>query len=215
MSQAAFYGEQMNRASVSQPASWEDRDSFNRLVLAYQDQVYSQAYYLVGDAFLAEDLTQHTFLQAFEKIHTFRGGSMRVWLSRIVTNACYDELRRRKRHPVLPITQVDEDGDEEEYPFWLGKSFPLLPIEEAVERGELRHLLKRFLDDLPAAFREAVILVDVLDMDYQEAAQVLDIPIGTLKSRLARARLRLKNRLGEVPELLPDLAWQSKLAQAA
>ena len=89
----------MDETRLIQDAQHGDIDAFNRLVLAYQDMVYNQAYRVMGEPFAADDATQEAFISAYRKIKTYRGGSFKAWLLRIVTNACYDELRRRKRRP--------------------------------------------------------------------------------------------------------------------
>jgi RNA polymerase sigma-70 factor (ECF subfamily) len=93
----------MDEVELIQYAQKGDLDAFNRLVLAYQDMVYNQAYRVIGESDAAEDATQEAFISAYRKIHTYRGGSFKAWLLRIVTNACYDELRRRKRRPTTPL----------------------------------------------------------------------------------------------------------------
>ena len=102
----------MDEIALMQFAQQGDLDAFNRLVLAYQEMVYNQAYRVMGEPDAAEDATQEAFISAYRKIHTYRGGSFKAWLLRIVTNACYDELRRRKRRPTTPLEPTD-DFDEE------------------------------------------------------------------------------------------------------
>src|SRR3990172_8846736 len=96
-----------------------DLDSFNRLVLAYQDVVYNQAYRVLGEKQAADDATQEAFISAYNNLRSYRGGSFRAWLLRIVTNASYDELRRRKQRPTTPLEPVDDSGDEIESPRWI------------------------------------------------------------------------------------------------
>jgi RNA polymerase sigma-70 factor (ECF subfamily) len=170
-----------------------DLDAFNQLVLTYQDVVYYHAFNLLGDRVWAEDVTQESFLKAFQKINDFRGGSFRAWVLKITTNASYDLHRRRNRHPTQPLHPVTDDGEEVESPAWLVD--PALPVEKTVQQNEENKDLYRMLDELPAAYRSVIALVDVYEMDYAEAAEVLHVPIGTLKSRLARARLQMKEKL--------------------
>ncbi len=192
----------MDEAALIQDACRGDLDAFNRLVLAYQDLVYNQAYRLMGDFDAAEDATQDAFIAAYRKLDTYRGGSFKAWLLRIVTNLCYDELRRRKRRPTTPLEPLDQDDEEVESPRWL--SDPAESPEQRAERAELSRALQRCLDGLPAEFRAVVALVDIQGMDYTEAAQVTGNPLGTIKSRLARGRLRLRDCLRGVWELLPE-----------
>ncbi len=96
-----------------------DLDAFNRLVLAYQDMGFNLAYRMLGDPVLAEDATQDAFLSAYKHLNTFRGGSFKAWVMRMVTNTCYDELRRQQRRPTTALEPVNEDDDEIESPAWL------------------------------------------------------------------------------------------------
>jgi RNA polymerase sigma-70 factor (ECF subfamily) len=191
----------MNEGALIQAAQRGDLDSFNRLVLAYQDMVYNQAYRMMGEPETAEDATQDAFIAAFRKLGTYRGGSFRAWLLRIVTNLCYDELRRRKRRPTTPLEPLGNDNEEIESPYWMAD--PGESPEQAAERAELAQALQRCLEDLAPDFRAVVILVDIQGMDYREAAQAVRKPLGTVKSRLARARGRLRDCLQGFWELLP------------
>jgi RNA polymerase sigma-70 factor (ECF subfamily) len=192
----------MDESGLIQAARQGDLDAFNRLVLANQDIVYSQAYRMLGDAEVAADATQEAFISAYKHLGTYRGGSFRGWLLRIVTNACYDELRRRKRRPTVPLEPVDANEEEIESPSWMIDPGEL--PEQATVRKELAQAIQRCLDGLPDEFRLVVVLVDIQGLDYQEAAQAAGKPIGTVKSRLARARLRLRECLQSVWELLPS-----------
>jgi len=191
----------MDEAVLIKAAKKGDLDSFNRLVLAYQDMVYNQAYRLMGEHASAEDATQETFISAYKKLWTYRGGSFRAWLLRIVTNNCYDELRRRKRKPTTPLEPFNRDEEEIESPTWLED--PSETPEKAAERSDMRNALHKCLGELPPEFRAVVILVDIQGLDYAEAAQAIGKPLGTVKSRLARARVRMRNCLQSFRELLP------------
>jgi RNA polymerase sigma-70 factor (ECF subfamily) len=191
----------MDEAVLIQDAQGGDLDAFNRLVLAYQNLVYSQAYRMMGETHSAEDATQEAFISAYRSLRSYRGGSFKSWLLRIVTNACYDELRWRKRRPTTPLEPVDEDDETIESPHWLAD--PGETPEEAAERAELSSALQRCLDDLPEDFRTVVILVDIQGFDYSDASDVIRKPLGTVKSRLARARVRLRDCLQGSWELLP------------
>jgi RNA polymerase sigma-70 factor (ECF subfamily) len=146
-------------------------------------------------------MTQDAFLSAYRKLKTFRGGSFKAWLLRIVTNACYDELRRYKRRPIVALEPVGPDQEEIESPFWLED--PGESPEETAERTELSAAIQHCLDELDVDFRAVVVMVDVQGMDYKEAAETLDSPLGTIKSRLARARGRMQDCLKGFGELLP------------
>jgi RNA polymerase sigma-70 factor (ECF subfamily) len=191
----------MDEIKLIQAAQSGDLEAFNRLVLAYQDLVFNQAYRLLGVPENAEDTTQDAFISAFRNLRSFRGGSFKAWLLRIVTNACYDQLRYHKRHPEQALEPVDRNDEEIESPSWLID--PTERPEEQVERAELNHAIQHCLDNLPYEFKEVVVLVDIQGLDYDEASQVIKKPLGTIKSRLARARIRLQDCLQSFRELLP------------
>ena len=191
----------MDEVALIQAAKQGDLDAFNRLVLAYQDQVYAQAYRMMGETDAAADATQDAFISAFRSIQSYRGGSFRAWLLRIVTNASYDELRRRQRRPTTPLEPLDSEEEEIESPHWLAD--PGESPESQAERMELDQAIQNCLKELPPEFRAVVVLVDVQGFDYDEAAEVLRKPVGTVKSRLSRARLRLRDCLRGWWELIP------------
>ena len=191
----------MDEAGLIQDAQHGDLEAFNRLILAYQDRVYNQAFRVLGEYQSADDATQEAFISAYKNIRSFRGGSFRAWLLRIVTNACYDELRRKKRRPTTPLEPVDDEGDEIESPHWIADPGEL--PEDNVARSELANAIQACLDQLTEDFRVVVVLVDVQGLDYLEASEVIGKPLGTIKSRLARARNRMKDCLQGFWELLP------------
>ncbi len=191
----------MDEPALIRDAQRGDLEAFNRLVLAYQDSVFNTALRILGDENLAADAAQEAFLSAFRSLTAYRGGSFRAWLLRTVTNACYDELRRRKRRPTTPLEPLNSDDEEVESPRWL--TDPHNSPEEQLEQAELEHAIQHCLDGLPAEFRTVIVLADVQGLDYSEVAAALRKPIGTIKSRLARARLRLRECLQAFRELLP------------
>ena len=172
-----------------------DLDAFNQLVLLYQDMVYNHAYSIIGDPDIAEDIAQESFLKAFQGIGSFRGGSFRSWLLRIVTNCSYDIIRRSKRRPTQPLYPEDEDGNELESAPWLAD--PTASVQAVTEQNELSEEFRALIDELPETYQNVLILVDLYQFDYQEAAETLQVPIGTIKSRLARARFQMKKLLQE------------------
>lgn len=191
----------MDETALIQTAQRGDLDSFNTLVLNYQNMVFNTALRILGDEDLAQDATQDAFISAFKHIASFRGGSFKAWLMRTVTNACYDELRRKKRRPTTPLEPDTHDGEEIDSPRWLAD--PNLTPAEQSEANELEHAIQHCLDALPIEFRTVVALADIQGMDYSEVASAVRVPLGTVKSRLARARLRLRECLREFEELLP------------
>jgi len=191
----------MDESALIIEAQRGNLDSFNTLVLTYQDMLFNTALRIMGDEDSAADATQEAFLSAFRAIKSFRGGSFKAWLLRTVTNACYDELRRQKRRPTVPLEPETDDGEEMETPRWLAD--PSMSPEEEVEADDLEHAIQHCLDELPVEFRTVVVLTDIQGMDYKEVASAIRTPLGTIKSRLARARLRLRECLQGFWELLP------------
>jgi len=174
-------------------------EAFNELVLMYQNAVYNLAYRILGEADSAEDITQISFLTAYRSLPRFRNGSFRSWLFRIATNACYDELRQSRRHPAFPIDS--DDWTEENIVPLNGWQTPQSTPEQLCAQHELEQSIQQALNKLDPDHRAVIVLVDLQDMDYQEAAQVLRIPLGTVKSRLARGRVQLRQLItdAEVP----------------
>ena len=171
-----------------------DLDAFNQLVLNYQSMIYNLAERILGDSDAADDITQDTFLTAYLNLPRFRNGSFRSWLYRIATNACYDVHRQHKRHPVFSI-EKEIIEDQKLKPVFNTPGSSSLP-EVEFDRHELSRIIQQALNQLEVDQRMVISLVDLQDFDYQEAAQILAIPVGTVKSRLARARLRLRHLLG-------------------
>ncbi len=191
----------MDETALIRSAQRGDLDAFNTLVLAYQDILFSTALRILGDDDLAADATQDAFLSAFRGLNTYRGGSFQAWLLRTVTNACYDELRRKKRRPTTPLEPDAGDGAEMDAPRWLAD--PGLTPEQSAEAVELEHAIQHCLEHLPLEFRTVVVMADLQGLDYTEVATAVRAPLGTIKSRLARARLRLRECLQGFAELLP------------
>jgi len=192
----------MDEQALIQDAIQGDLDAFNRLVLEYQKLAFNVAFRLLADDDLAEDITQTAFISAYRNLGGFRGGSFKAWLMRIVTNACYDELRRIKRRPTTPLEPVDDESNEEiESPSWLADDAP--SPEETAEQAELEHAIQHCLQNLPDDFKVIIVLVDLQGFDYTEVAKVVKRPLGTIKSRLARGRMKLQECLQQFWELLP------------
>jgi RNA polymerase sigma factor (sigma-70 family) len=179
-------------------ASKGNLNAFNQLVSCYQDFAYNLAYALVGDPDIADDMAQESFIKAYRNINQFRGGCFRSWLLRIVTNACYDLLRRLGGHPEQSLFPLDADGEETETASWLAD--PAASVEMTVEHNEEVRRVYQIVDELPAVYRSTITLIDFYELDYQEAARILKVPLGTIKSRLARARFKIRERLQEDQE---------------
>lgn len=193
----------MDEAELLRLAQRGDLDAFNSVVLAHQTRAYNVALRVLGDGEAAADATQEAFISAYRNLRSYRGGSFRAWLLRIVTNACYDELRRRKRRPTTSLEDLapeTEDG-EPEVEAWLATRAD--GPERLSERAELVGAIQDCLDRLPDEFRIVAVLADVQGCGYDEVAQAIGKPLGTVKSRLARARARLRDCLQRHRELLP------------
>lgn len=190
----------MDEKALIDAARQGDVNSFNQLVLDYQSMVYNLAYRILGDRHAASDATQEAFISAFKAIGKFRGGSFKAWLMRIVTNACYDQLRRKQRRPtasldallVLDPAPVQSLTDFEESP------------EAYTVRQELSKVIQMGIANLPPEQRITLVLADVQGFSYKEIAEVTGVALCTVRSRLSRARARLRDFLLEQGELLPS-----------
>jgi RNA polymerase sigma-70 factor (ECF subfamily) len=176
-----------------------DVSAYNTLVLHYQDVVYNVAYRIMGEPDAADDASQEAFISAYKALHRFRGGSFKSWLMRIVTNACYDELRRRKRRPQSSLDQIVEDYESS--PLLVSQSTP--GPEENRQWTEVVEAITHCLDQLPDEQRVATVLRDVEGYDYSEIAEIMASTLGTVKSRLSRARAKLRDCLQGFGELIP------------
>lgn len=172
--------------------------AFNRLVLAYQELVYNVCYRTISDSEAAADATQDAFIAAFKSIKSFRGGSFKAWLLRIAVNCCYDSLRRRQRHPTQDIEEAAVDPRDGAR---LVDGSPG-PEEQALHK-ELMACVEQGLALLPADQRVVVVLSDIQGLSYEEIVQATGASLGTVKSRISRARARLRDFLLEHRELLP------------
>jgi RNA polymerase sigma-70 factor (ECF subfamily) len=187
----------MDEASLVAAAQRGRVDAFNELVLAYQQQVYNLALRMLGDRASAADVTQDAFFSAYRSIGRFRGGSFRSYVLRIVGNACLDELRRRKRRPTISIESLSEIEGEAN-PAFVDESESL---EERAERLDRESLIQEGIDALPVDQRAVLTLRDVLELSYEEIAEVTGTPLGTVRSRLARGRKKLAEFLDAKGEL--------------
>jgi RNA polymerase sigma-70 factor (ECF subfamily) len=160
----------------------------------YQSACYGLAWRLLGDPDQAADATQDAFIHAYRAIAAYRGGIFRSWLLRITANASYDILRRQQRRPASPLPDPDEGAPELPDPFGVD------PDAEA-GRSEMYRALERALARLPEDQRTAIVLCDVYGMDYGEVAAMTHAALGTVKSRIHRGRLRLRELLEDHREL--------------
>lgn len=177
-----------------------DVEAFNQIVLFYQQRIYTTCYRMLGDSESSADATQDTFISAFRKIHTFRGGLFRSWLTRIAINTCYDILRSKKRRPTSSLDAAMFPADQASASF--DPADPGESPDEYVQRQELGNAIQKALRMLPEDQRIVVILSDIQGMSYQEVAESTGNNLGTVKSRLSRGRSRLRDIL-KTEELLP------------
>jgi RNA polymerase sigma-70 factor (ECF subfamily) len=169
-------------------------DAFNELVLEHQALVFNLCFRMLGQRQAAEDACQEAFVSAWRNLAGLRGGAFRSWLLRIASNACHDELRRRSRRPSGSLDLALEEGAPE--PPDQGAS----PEANALS-AELRLELQKALESLPEEQRLALVLCDVEGLDYAEIAEVMKSSLGTVKSRIARGRARMRALLTAGREL--------------
>ncbi len=190
-----------HRATISDMALYEEKalidaaqagdlTAFNELVTNYQDQAFSVAYRLLSDSEAAADAVQESFLKVYRRIDQYRGGSFRAWVLRIVTNSCYDTLRVSKRHYAsrLDSETVPPDRDRR-------LSDPRSSPHDHAVRGELNLLLRRAIMQLPPGQRIVLVMCDIEGFEYHEVADMTGLALGTVKSRLSRARTKVRGVL--------------------
>ena len=174
----------LDEAGLIRAAQAGSADAFDQLMAAYQRQIYALAYRLLGDAAAAADATQETMIAAYRFLRSFRNGSFKNWLLRIATRKSYDSLRdKHRRHN----TSWDELAEHD----WPPASHEDGP-EAVAQRRELARRLEAGLATLPLPERRLVVLSDVHEMSYLEIAGVTGTQLGTVKSRLSRARRKLR-----------------------
>jgi RNA polymerase sigma-70 factor (ECF subfamily) len=173
-------------------AEAHDRALFEEEALGHADQLYRIALRLSGSTQTAEELVQETYLRALRAWRSYRPGTnLAAWLATILRNAYLDEARRRSRRPA-----TEPLDDESEYFLYDQLSGGRLEgPQEALMSKLTNDAILQSLEEVPEHFREAVVLVDIGDFSYQEAADILDVPIGTVMSRLHRGRRQLKRAL--------------------
>ena len=183
-----------DESAVIARAAGGDRTAFTQLMEHYQSACYGLAWRLLGDADQAADATQDAFINAYRAMASYRGGIFRSWLLRITANASYDILRRQQRRPTTPLPDPEEGAPE------LPDVAAVNPVAEATRSEMYRHL-ELALARLPEDQRTAIVLCDVYGMDYNEVAAMTQSALGTVKSRIHRGRLRLRELLAEHREL--------------
>ena len=182
-----------------------DRFALDQLLRRHYDRIHAVTKRIAGSTRDADDATQEALIKIVRSLPNFDGrSSFGTWAYRIATNAALDELRKRKRRPQLSMVRDDDSGEVH-----------LQPVDElaeqTIESVADRLAIDEALEDLDDDYRSAVVLRDVGDLDYAEIADVLDIPVGTVKSRIARGRRKLADhlRLDERPELVAEVTEQN------
>lgn len=188
----------MNEEELIALAKGGDVESFNQLIYKYEGLAYSVARRTIRDAESAADAVQNGFIKAYRGLDGFRGGNFRAWLMRIVTNCCYDILRAEKRRPAESLDDLPTGAEHIPHLTDPGES-----PEQFTGRMELGSLIEDGIRSLPPKQRTVIVLRDVHGYTYQEIADITDEAMGTVKSRLSRARAGVRDYLESYSELLP------------
>lgn len=182
-----------------------DVNAFETLVLAYEKSVYNIALRMTGNSEDASDMTQEAFIKAYNSLQSFRGDSkFSVWIYRIATNVCLDFLRSRSRKPTVSLSVEDKDGDEVELDVADESQSP----EQLLDRQMTRESVRRGLETLTPEYRQILLLREIQGLSYDEISQCLGLEVGTVKSRIFRARKKLCAFLiqdGNIPEFTSSL----------
>jgi RNA polymerase sigma factor (sigma-70 family) len=182
---------QQAEGKVMSPEGDADRTRrFREAALPHLDDVFTLARYLLRDAADAEDAAQECFLRALRHFDSYRGPAMKPWLLTILRNVCNAEFARRSAQ-AIPTDRTDDDGTADDSPLW---QEPQASPETSLLRQRDDDAMRRLIAALPAQYREAIVLRDINDLSYRDIAEVLGVPIGTVMSRLARARDMLRER---------------------
>ncbi len=181
-----------------------DPDAFERLVERHRQRVYNLCLRILGDPEDAADAAQDTFLSVLTKLRQFRGdAAFTTWMHRVTVNACYDVARKRRRQPLLRLA-----GDEDLPTAEVGP-----PVPDHADELAGTHDVVAALKQVPEEFRVALVLADLHDMAYEQIARVLDVPIGTVKSRVHRGRVALARAMGRTARE-PDAPSRASEEQA-
>ncbi len=184
----------MTAVAQQTPADAPERAPFEEEALTHADQLYRIALRLSGSPQTAEELVQETYLRALRAWESYRPGTnLAAWLATILRNVYLDEARKQSRRPAVEV--LDDESEYFLYDQLAGETPP--QTHEVVLNRLSGEAILDAIANLPENFREAVVLVDVGDFSYQDAAEILDVPIGTVMSRLHRGRRLLKRALAE------------------
>lgn len=190
----------MEEHNLIELAKAGDQNAFRTLVETHQAMVYNLAYRMVNNPEDAADLTQEVFLSVWRNLRSFQGKSaLSTWLYRLTANAAIDFLRRERRHPTVPLTGESPDREERELDIPDESASP----QRALERKELQEAIEQGLATLSPDHRQILLLREMEGLSYQEIAQTLGLEEGTVKSRIARARLALRDFLRKTGNFSP------------
>ncbi len=175
-----------------------DRDAFNRLIEEYQSKVYNIAMGMLSDPDDALDAAQEVFINVYKSISSFKeNSSLSTWIYRVCANVCKDFLRKRMRRP--GIVSIDSQDDEDTEPIEITDNTH--SPEQIWEKEELKNLVRSEMDKLSPEYKEVLLLCDIEGLSYDEISLILKCPVGTVKSRLNRARQALRKKISEKREL--------------
>lgn len=182
-------------ANLVERAKRGEHDAFGRLVDEYKDKIYSYVSRMLGDPSEAEDVTQEAFVRAYRSLPRFRGASsFHTWLYRIASNLAIDVVRKRKRTEIASVS-LDEplESDDGEYEREVADEGG--GPEAASGTRETQIAVRRAIMELPEKLRDVMVLYELQGESYEDIAEILGVPLGTVKSRLFNARSQLKERL--------------------
>lgn len=186
-----------------------DVDAFEQLIGQHEKRVFNYAYRLTGNREDASDIAQEAFIRVYTSLSEFRGdASFTTWLYRIVHNACLDEIRKRQRQKFTSIDEPVALGDDQP----LGKQLPGTEDgpEQALERVEIQRAVQESIQTLDEEFRAVIVMREIQGHSYNEIADALQINLGTVKSRLNRARTALKEKFGDLELLSPRVVYSGR-----
>lgn len=176
-----------------------DRDAFNELVELYQNKIINIAYGMLSDREDALDASQEVFIKVYRSINTFNeNSSLSTWIYRIAANICKDYLRKRQRTTKTVSIHADDEDEKDKIQEIPDESYT---PEESAEHTELQIQIRKAIDSLSSDYKAVLVMCDIEGISYEKAAEILKCPIGTVKSRLNRARIALKKKISENKEL--------------
>ncbi|MEN3038779.1 MAG: sigma-70 family RNA polymerase sigma factor [Candidatus Kryptonium sp.] len=187
--------EQFDEAEVIKRARDGDEKAFEFIVKKYQNRVANLIFKIIGDASVVEDLTQDVFVRVIESLKDYKFGSaFYTWIYRITVNICIDEIRKRQRSRTYSLSDVLSQNPKAEPSH--------SQVEKIVEQRELREIIEKAISKLPIEYKTAIVLREFEDLSYEEIAKILKVSVGTVKSRIFRARKLLAEHLKEYREIL-------------